>query len=231
MKTIGIIDGMSFESTITYYKTINQAINDKLKSLNSAKILLYSVNFEEIENLQSQDKWQEAAQILTQCAKKLELAGANFIIIATNTMHKVFDEIQQNINIPILHIAKSSAKALKQENIQKIGLLGTKYTMTQDFYKKMLIEENISVITPSDEDIKIVNDIIFNELCKGEIKQDSKEKYLNIIKKLQEKGAKGVLLACTEIGLLISKNDTNIKIFDTSLIHALDAANEALKDL
>ena len=221
MKTIGIIGGMSFESTITYYKTINQAINDKLKSLNSAKILLYSVNFEEIENL----------QILTQCAKKLELAGANFIIIATNTMHKVFDEIQQNINIPILHIAKSSAKALKQENIQKIGLLGTKYTMTQDFYKKMLIEENISVITPSDEDIKIVNDIIFNELCKGEIKQDSKEKYLNIIKKLQEKGAKGVLLACTEIGLLISKNDTNIKIFDTSLIHALDAANEALKDL
>lgn len=154
MKTIGIIGGMSFESTITYYKTINQAINDKLKSLNSAKILLYSVNFEEIENLQSQDKWQEAAQILSQCAKKLELAGASFIIIATNTMHKVFDEIQQNINIPILHIAKSSAKALKQENIQKIGLLGTKYTMTQDFYKKMLIEENISVITPSDEDIK-----------------------------------------------------------------------------
>ncbi|HIC7092237.1 TPA: aspartate/glutamate racemase family protein, partial [Campylobacter jejuni] len=169
MKTIGIIGGMSFESTITYYKTINQAINDKLKSLNSAKILLYSVNFEEIENLQSQDKWQEAAQILIQCAKKLELAGANFIIIATNTMHKVFDEIQQNINIPILHIAKSSAKALKQENIQKIGLLGTKYTMTQDFYKKVLIEENISVIIPSDEDIKIVNDIIFNELCKGEI--------------------------------------------------------------
>lgn len=157
---------------------------------NSAKILLYSVNFEEIENLQSQDKWQEAAQILTQCAKKLELAGANFIIIATNTMHKVFDEIQQNINIPILHIAKSSAKALKQENIQKIGLLGTKYTMTQDFYKKMLIEENISVITPSDEDIKIVNDIIFNELCKGEIKQDSKEKYLNIIKNYKKKGQK-----------------------------------------
>ena len=146
-------------------------------------------------------------------------------------MHKVFDKIQQNINIPILHIAKSSAKALKQENIQKIGLLGTKYTMTQDFYKKVLIEENISVIIPSDEDIKIVNDIIFNELCKGEIKQESKEKYLNIIKKLQEKGAKGVLLACTEIGLLISKNDTNIKIFDTSLIHALDAANEGLKDL
>lgn len=122
MKTIGIIGRMSFESTITYYKTINQAINDKLKSLNSAKILLYSVDFEEIENLQRQDKWQEAAQILSQCAKKLELAKANFIIIATNTMHKVFDEIQQNINIPILHIAKSSAKALKQENIQKIGL-------------------------------------------------------------------------------------------------------------
>ncbi len=136
-------------------------------------------------------------------------------------MHKVFDEIQQNINIPILHIAKSSAKALKQENIQKIGLLGTKYTMTQDFYKKVLIEENISVIIPSDEDIKIVNDIIFNELCKGEIKQESKEKYLNIIKKLQEKGAKGVLLACTEIGLLISKNDTNIKILTQVLFTPL----------
>ncbi|XUP62641.1 aspartate/glutamate racemase family protein [Campylobacter jejuni] len=218
MKTIGIIGGMSFESTITYYKTINQAINDKLKSLNSAKILLYSVNFEEIENLQSQDKWQEAAQILTQCAKKLELAGANFIIIATNTMHKVFDEIQQNINIPILHIAKSSAKALKQENIQKIGLLGTKYTMTQDFYKKVLIEENISVIIPSDEDIQKSLMILFlMSFAKVKSKQDSKEKYLNIIKKLQEKGAKGIVLACTEIGLLISKNDTNIKIFDTSL--------------
>lgn len=141
MKTIGIIGRMSFESTITYYKTINQAINDKLKSLNSA-------------------------QILTQCAKKLELAGASFIIIATNTMHKVFDKIQQNINIPILHIAKSSAKALKQENMQKIGLLGTKYTMTQDFYKKVLIEENISVIIPSDEDIKIVNDIILMSFVK-----------------------------------------------------------------
>ncbi|HDZ4933063.1 TPA: aspartate/glutamate racemase family protein [Campylobacter jejuni] len=230
MKTIGIIGGMSFESTITYYKIINQAINDKLKSLNSAKILLYSVNFEEIEILQKQDKWQEAAQILSECAKKLELAGVDFIIITTNTMHKVFDEIQKSINIPVLHIAKSTAKALKQENIQKVGLLGTKYTMTQDFYKKILEEENISTIIPSDEDIKIVHDIIFNELCKGEIKQESKEKYLNIIKKLQAMGAKGVVLACTEIGLLVSKNDTNINIFDTSIIHALDAANEALKD-
>ncbi|HDZ5157408.1 TPA: aspartate/glutamate racemase family protein, partial [Campylobacter jejuni] len=229
MKTIGIIGGMSFESTITYYKIINQAINDKLKSLNSAKILLYSVNFEEIEILQKQDKWQEAAQILSECAKKLELAGVDFIIITTNTMHKVFDEIQKSINIPVLHIAKSTAKALKQENIQKVGLLGTKYTMTQDFYKKILEEENISTIIPSDEDIKIVHDIIFNELCKGEIKQESKEKYLNIIKKLQAMGAKGVVLACTEIGLLVSKNDTNINIFDTSIIHALDAANEALK--
>ncbi|HED8364948.1 TPA: aspartate/glutamate racemase family protein [Campylobacter jejuni] len=230
MKTIGIIGGMSFESTITYYKIINQAINDKLKSLNSAKILLYSVNFEEIEILQKQDKWQEAAQILSECAKKLELARVDFIIITTNTMHKVFDEIQKSINIPVLHIAKSTAKALKQENIQKVGLLGTKYTMTQDFYKKILEEENISTIIPSDEDIKIVHDIIFNELCKGEIKQESKEKYLNIIKKLQAMGAKGVVLACTEIGLLVSKNDTNINIFDTSIIHALDAANEALKD-
>ncbi|EFC31826.1 aspartate racemase, putative [Campylobacter jejuni subsp. jejuni 414] len=212
MKTIGIIGGMSFESTITYYKIINQAINDKLKSLNSAKILLYSVNFEEIEILQKQDKWQEAAQILSECAKKLELAGVDFIIITTNTMHKVFDEIQKSINIPVLHIAKSTAKALKQENIQKVGLLGTKYTMTQDFYKKILEEENISTIIPSDEDIKIVHDIIFNELCKGEIKQESKEKYLNIIKKLQAMGAKGVVLACTEIGLLVSKNDTNINI-------------------
>lgn len=161
MKTIGIIGGMSFESTITYYKIINQAINDKLKSLNSAKILLYSVNFEEIEILQKQDKWQEAAQILSECAKKLELAGVDFIIITTNTMHKVFDEIQKSINIPVLHIAKSTAKALKQENIQKVGLLGTKYTMTQDFYKKILEEENISTIIPSDEDIKIVHDIIF----------------------------------------------------------------------
>ncbi|EAL8207738.1 aspartate/glutamate racemase family protein [Campylobacter coli] len=230
MKTIGIIGGMSFESTITYYKTINQAINDKLKSLNSAKILLYSVNFEEIENLQSQDKWQEAAQILGECAKKLELGGADFILIATNTMHKIFDQIQKNIKIPLIHIAQSTAKILKQQNIHTIGLLGTQYTMMEDFYKNALKKENINTITPNQSDMQELSDIIFNELCKGQMKENSKEKYLKIIQKLKDEGAQGIVLGCTEIGLLISQEDTNIPIFDTALIHALDAVNLALKD-
>lgn len=230
MKTIGIIGGMSFESTTTYYKIINEAINAKLGGLNCAKILLYSVNFEEIANLQKQNEWGKAAEILSECAKKLELGGADFILIATNTMHKIFDEIQRSVKIPLIHIAQSTANALKEANITKIGLLGTKYTMMQDFYKNILIKEGIEAIIPDENDIQDVNDIIFSELCKGQIKEKSKEKYLEIIEKLKNKGAQGVVLGCTEIGLLLSKNDTQIPIFDTTLIHALDAVNLALKD-
>ncbi|WP_038815406.1 aspartate/glutamate racemase family protein [Campylobacter jejuni] len=230
MKTIGIIGGMSFESTTTYYKIINETINTKLGELNSAKILLYSVNFEEIANLQKQNEWGKAAEILSECAKKLELGGADFILIATNTMHKIFDEIQRSVKIPLIHIAQSTANALKEANITKIGLLGTKYTMMQDFYKNILIKEGIEAIIPDENDIQDVNDIIFSELCKGQIKEKSKEKYLEIIEKLKNKGAQGVVLGCTEIGLLLSKNDTQIPIFDTTLIHALDAVNLALKD-
>lgn len=230
MKTIGIIGGMSFESTTTYYKIINEAINTKLGGLNCAKILLYSVNFEEIANLQKQNEWGKAAEILSECAKKLELGGADFILIATNTMHKIFDEIQRSVKIPLIHIAQSTANVLKEANITKIGLLGTKYTMMQDFYKNILIKEGVEAIIPDENDIQDVNDIIFSELCKGQIKEKSKEKYLEIIEKLKNKGAQGVVLGCTEIGLLLSKNDTQIPIFDTTLIHALDAVNLALKD-
>ena len=221
MKTIGIIGGMSFESTITYYKTINETINNQLGNLNSAKILLYSVNFEEIANLQKNGEWEKAAQILGECAKKLELGGADFILIATNTMHKIFDQI---------HIAQSTAKILKQQNIHTIGLLGTQYTMMEDFYKNALKKENINTITPNQSDMQELSDIIFNELCKGQMKENSKEKYLKIIQKLKDEGAQGIVLGCTEIGLLISQEDTNIPIFDTALIHALDAVNLALKD-
>ncbi|EFO9318766.1 TPA: aspartate/glutamate racemase family protein [Campylobacter coli] len=230
MKTIGIIGGMSFESTITYYKTINETINNQLGNLNSAKILLYSVNFEEIANLQKNGEWEKAAQILGECAKKLELGGADFILIATNTMHKIFNQIQKNIKIPLIHIAQSTAKILKQQNIHTIGLLGTQYTMMEDFYKNALKKENINTITPNQSDMQELSDIIFNELCKGQMKENSKEKYLKIIQKLKDKGAQGIVLGCTEIGLLISQEDTNIPIFDTALIHALDAVNLALKD-
>ncbi|EAJ1404324.1 aspartate/glutamate racemase family protein [Campylobacter coli] len=225
MKTIGIIGGMSFESTITYYKTINETINNQLGNLNSAKILLYSVNFEEIANLQKNGEWEKAAQILGECAKKLELGGADFILIATNTMHKIFDQIQKNIKIPLIHIAQSTAKILKQQNIHTIGLLGTQYTMMEDFYKNALKKENINTITPNQSDMQELSDIIFNELCKGQMKENSK-----IIQKLKDEGAQGIVLGCTEIGLLISQEDTNIPIFDTALIHALDAVNLALKD-
>lgn len=180
--------------------------------------------------MQKNGEWEKAAQILGECAKKLELGGADFILIATNTMHKIFHQIQKNIKIPLIHIAQSTAKILKQQNIHTIGLLGTQYTMMEDFYKNALKKENINTITPNQSDMQELSDIIFNELCKGQMKENSKEKYLKIIQKLKDEGAQGIVLDCTEIGLLISQEDTNIPIFDTALIHALDAVNLALKD-
>lgn len=229
MKTIGLIGGMSWESTVSYYKIINETIKEKLGGLHSAKILLYSVDFEEIEKCQSTDNWDKSAEILTDVAKKLEIAGADFIVICTNTMHKVVPQIEQNINIPILHIADATAIALKNANIKKIALLGTKYTMTQDFYKNRLISKGFSVITPKNEDIEIVNRIIYDELCLGIISEKSKNEYIRIINELKSNGAEGVILGCTEIGLLIKQNNSCIPVFDTTLIHAKTAALNSIK--
>ena len=228
MKTIGLIGGMSWESTVTYYRVINETIKELLGGLHSAKCLLYSVDFQEIEKYQASGEWDKSGSILTEAARVLEKGGADFIVICTNTMHKVVPMIQSEINIPILHIAEATADTLSNNEIQKVGLLGTKYTMTQEFYKDKLVEKGIDVIIPSQADIEIVNTIIYEELCKGIIKKESKEEYLRIVSDLQSKGAKGVILGCTEIGLLIQQIDTEVPLFDTAFIHANQAAKASI---
>ena len=224
MKTIGLIGGMSWESTVTYYQVINETVKEKLGGLHSAKILLYSVDFAEIEEYQSQGEWEKSAEVLASAAQNLEKAGADFIVICTNTMHKVAPDIQKKISIPIVHIAEATASVLQSRGIRKVALLGTKYTMTQDFYKNKLTDAGIEVVIPDDDGVKIVNDVIYNELCLGILKDDSKAKFIDIISDLQKRGAEGVILGCTEIGLLIEQADVSLPVFDTTLIHAQKAA-------
>ncbi|HFG9718270.1 TPA: aspartate/glutamate racemase family protein, partial [Clostridioides difficile] len=224
MKTIGLIGGMSWESTITYYQVINTVIKERLGGLHSSKCILYSVDFQEIEECQSSGNWEKSAKILADAAIKLQEAGADFIVICTNTMHKVSDKIQESIHIPLLHIADVTATVLREKEIKKVALLGTKYTMEQDFYKNVIINNGIEVLIPNEEDRIIVNDTIFNELCLGIISESSKKAFLSIIDKLGKQGAEAVILGCTEIGLLIKQNDTSIPLFDTTVIHAIEAA-------
>lgn len=231
LKTIGMIGGMSWESTVTYYRTVNELVKQQLGGFHSAKVLLYSVDFSEIEECQAKGDWEKSADILSTAAKNLEKAGADFIVICTNTMHKVAPQIQRNIDIPIIHIAEATADELKRHNITKVALLGTKYTMTQDFYKEKLENAGISVLIPGKQGIEVVNDVIYNELCLGVISKTSKEKYLNIIDGLSKQGAQGVILGCTEIGLLIQQEDTNLTVFDTTQIHATRAAMLAINKL
>lgn len=229
MKTIGLIGGMSWESTVTYYQIINEVIKRELGGLHSAKMLLYSVDFSEIEACQAEGDWDKSAGILSDAARSLEKAGADFIVICTNTMHKVAPQIQSCIHIPVIHIAEATAAALKQRNIKTVVLLGTKYTMTQDFYKKKLTEAGISVLIPDAASVEIINDIIYHELCLGIISPQSKQKYLSVIDEFSHKGAQGVILGCTEIGLLIQQKDTALPVFDTTQIHAEKAALLALE--
>ncbi|HFL3522257.1 TPA: aspartate/glutamate racemase family protein [Clostridioides difficile] len=224
MKTIGLIGGMSWESSITYYQVINTVIKERLGGLHSSKCILYSVDFQEIEECQSSGNWEKSAKILADAAIKLQEAGADFIVICTNTMHKVSDKIQESIHIPLLHIADVTATVLREKEIKKVALLGTKYTMEQDFYKNVIINNGIEVLIPNEEDRIIVNDTIFNELCLGIISESSKKAFLSIIDKLGKQGAEAVILGCTEIGLLIKQNDTSIPLFDTTVIHAIEAA-------
>ena len=228
MKTIGLIGGMSWESTVTYYKIINETVKERLGGFHSGKILLYSVDFAEIEECQEKGEWEKSAEILSEAAENLEKAGADFIVICTNTMHKVAGKIQENIKIPVIHIADATAHKLKQDGILKTALLGTKYTMTQDFYKEKLRENGIEVLVPEEKDIEIVNHVIYEELCLGKILDSSKKEYIRIIDGLKEKGAQGVILGCTEIGLLISQKDSPLPVYDTTEIHALSACEKAL---
>jgi aspartate racemase len=219
MKTIGMIGGMSWESSVTYYQTVNRAVKERLGGFHSAKCLLYSVDFHEIEACQARGDWERSADILSEAALSLERGGADFIIICTNTMHKVFDRIQESVSIPILHIAEVTADELAENGIDTVGLLGTKYTMEQDFYKEKLIERGIKVIVPGEADRERVNETIYRELCLGIVSDDSRKEFLRIIDGLTEDGAQGVILGCTEIGLLVSQKDTGAKLFDTAEIH------------
>lgn len=230
MKTIGLIGGMSWESTVTYYQLINETIKEQCGGLHSAKILMYSVDFAEIEECQAKGEWEKSGEILANVAQNLEKAGADFIVICTNTMHKVLPRIQESINIPIIHIADATADELEKQKIKKVALLGTKYTMTQDFYKERIIAREIEVIIPEETDVEIVNRIIYEELCLGEIRETSKTEYIRIINQLKNEGAEGIILGCTEIGLLIKQEDSSLPVFDTTQIHAKVAAINAIVD-
>ena len=230
MKTIGLIGGMSWESTIPYYRIINEKVKETLGGLHSARIILYSVEFAEIEECQATGQWDKSAGILGDAAKKLESAGADFIVICTNTMHKVADQIQAGISVPVIRIADATADKLEAANIRRVALLGTKYTMTQDFYKSRLIARGFDVLIPDKKDVEIVNNVIYKELCLGEIREESRAEFSRIIAALKEKGAEAVILGCTEIGLLVQQESSALRIFDTTEIHAVRAAELALQD-
>lgn len=230
MKTIGLLEGMSWESTAGYYREINQGVKTALGGLHSAKIAMYSVDFEPIEKLQHVDDWNGTAVILADAAKGIEAAGADFLLICTNTMHEVVPVIEKHIDIPILHIADATAEVIKEKNYKTVGLLGTAFTMERKFYKDRLTDKHgINVLTPTDEDRKIVHDVIYQELCLGKIESASKEEYLRIIEDLSKKGAEAVILGCTEIGMLVTQADTNVVLLDTTAIHALKAVEKALE--
>lgn len=229
MKKIGLIGGMSWESSVTYYQIINQVVKQHLGGLHSAECILYSVNFQEIEHYQSTNNWQKSAEVLAEAALNLQKAGADFIVICSNTMHKVVPYINSQITIPILHIAEMTVRALNKFNINKVALLGTKYTMEQEFYKDILIQNGFDIVIPEEQDRQVINDVIFNELCLGKINLKSKNIYLDIISRMCQLGIQGVILGCTEIGLLIKQSDISIPLFDTSLIHAQEAALLALE--
>lgn len=229
MKTIGLIGGMSWESSVEYYRIINEMVKEKLGGLHSAKCLLYSVDFDEIERYQAEGDWERAGKALGEVASSLEKAGAEFIVICTNTMHKVIDHIEARINISVLHIADATANQIQSSNIKTVGLLGTKYTMEQDFYKSRIKSNGINVLVPDKEERNNVNKVIYEELCLGQIKQSSKDYYKSVIQHLVAEGAEGIILGCTEIGLLVKPEDSEVPLFDTTVIHAIEAVNTALK--
>lgn len=228
MKTIGLLGGMSWESTSTYYTLINQSINQHLGGLHSARIVLNSVDFHGIEQLQVNGDWDEAGKQLADAARALERAGADFIVMCTNTMHKVAPAIEAALTIPLLHIATPTASAICRAGLKKVGLLGTRFTMEQDFYQARLREQGLEVLVPAEADRVIVNDIIYQELCLGTINEASRQQYREIIERLVAKGAEGIVLGCTEIPLLIAPEHAPVPLFDTTALHAEAAVNRAL---
>ena len=230
MKTIGLIGGLSWESTSEYYRYINEMVKQQKGGLHSAKIVMYSFDFEEMVDLQHSGKWDVATDRMVEAGSTLQHAGADIIVICTNTMHICADEMREVLNIPLLHIVDTVAEKIEEQEITKVGLLGTKFTMEQPFYKELLKMRGIEVVIPNEDDRQIVHDVIYNELCKGEVKDCSRKKYVEIIEKLKKEGAGGIILGCTEIPLLLEQKDTDVPLFDTSYIHAVAAAEFSLEE-
>ena len=230
MKTIGLLGGMSWESTVPYYRVINQTIGERLGGLHSARVVLYSVEFQEIEKLQHADRWDETAEILTAAARSIEAAGADFLVICTNTMHKVAAQIEEGIGIPLLHIADATAGEIKAAGVRTVGLLGTKFTMEHDFYRGR-IEQNhgLEVVVPDAAGRDEVHRVIYEELCLGTVRDDSRDVFRRIIEDLVARGAEAVILGCTEISMLVRPEDSTVPVFDTTEIHARKAVDWALE--
>jgi len=229
MKTIGLIGGMSWESTVTYYQKINQIIQEKLGGLHSAEILLFSIDFAELAEYQENDEWDKAADMMKEAAQRLQKGGADLLLICANTMHKALPYMT-DVKTPVLHIATATAAKLKEDGVVRVGLLGTKYTLLQDFYKTKIAEAGIEVLIPENEAVEEVNRIIYDELCRGILRDSSKDTLLKEIANFKERGAQGVILGCTELDLLVSEKDSCLPVYDTTMIHAETAALEALKE-
>jgi len=231
MKTIGLIGGMSWESTLEYYRIMNETVKGKLGGFHSAKMVLYSVDFAEVETFQHRGEWDRAAVLLTEAARRVEAAGADFALLATNTMHRVFDEIQKGVRIPLLHIADVTGRKIQARGLTRIGLLGTRFTMEQEFYKgKLARDYGLDVLIPDEEERKALHGILYDELCLGAVKDASREVFRKIIARLEGRGAQGIVLGCTEIPLIVKQKDYGLPLFDTTDLHARAAVELALSD-
>lgn len=229
MKTIGVVGGMSWESTLLYYRLLNQEVARRLGGLHSARLVLWSVDFHVIETFQTAGRWEEAGEELAAAARALEVAGADFLVLATNTMHRVAPAIEAAVGIPLLHIADTTAEAVKRTGAVRVGLLGTRFTMEQDFYRGRLEQRHgLEVLVPGPEDCEIVHRVIYDELCRGQVLEESRRAFARILRRLAERGAQGVILGCTEIGLLVTPGDSPVPLFDTTEIHAAAAVERAL---
>lgn len=229
MKTLGLIGGMSWESTVPYYRTINQTVKEQLGGLHSARLLLYSVDFAQIEKLQHAGDWDAAGAVLADAARSLKAGGAQLLVICTNTMHKVADAVETASGLPLLHIADPTGEAIRAHGFTRIGLLGTRFTMEQDFYRQRLVERHgLEVLVPEADERDIVHRVIYDELCQGEIREESRAQYRRVMASLVARGAQGIILGCTEIGLLVGEGDASVPLFDTAALHARAAALAAL---
>jgi len=230
MKTIGLIGGMSWESTLEYYRIINQVVREELGGLRSARIDMHSFDFAEIATLQGERDWEEITKLMIAAARRLEAAGVDLLVICTNTMHKIAGQIQKDVHVPLLHIADATAREIKASGLKKVGLLGTRATMEEDFYVGRLIDRHgLEVITPNERERQLVDDVIYDELCRGQVNLSSREEFIVIIQNLAADGAEGIILGCTEIHLLVDQQDVRTPVFDTTEIHARSAARFAME--